>query len=54
VLVAVEDIVDEAVNDGGLPHGLVPQKYDLILQQGRNRSLRQVQVAYVRHYNQIK
>ena len=49
MLVAIEDVVDEAVDDGGLAHGLVAQEDDLVLEQGRNSALRQVQVADVRH-----
>lgn len=49
MLVAVEDVVDEAVNDRGLAHRLVAQEHDLVLEQRRNGALRQVQVADVRH-----
>ena len=49
MLVAIEDVVDEAVDDGGLAHGLVAQEDYLVLQQRRDRALRQVQVADVRH-----
>lgn len=53
MLVAVEDVVDEPVDDGRLAHRLVAQEHDLVLQQGRDRALRQVQVARVRHLNAI-
>jgi hypothetical protein len=42
MLVAVEDVVDEAVDDGGLAHCLVAQEDDLVFQQGRDRSLREI------------
>jgi hypothetical protein len=49
MFVAVEDVVDEAVDDRRLPHCLISQEDDLVLQKRRNRSFGEVQVAYVRH-----
>lgn len=49
MLVAIEDIVDEAVDDGGLSDGLVAQEHYLVLQQGWDGPLRQIQVADVGH-----
>lgn len=56
MFVAVEDIIDESVDDGGLAHSLVSQEDDLVLEQGRDSALREVQVANVRHliyYKQV-
>lgn len=56
MLIAVEDIIDESVDDGRLSHSLIPQKNYLVLEKGRNSALRQVQVANVRHliyYKQV-
>ena len=33
MLVAIEDIVDEAVDDGGLSHSLISQKYNFVFKQ---------------------
>lgn len=49
MFIAVEYVIDEAINDGGFAYGLVPEEHYLVLQQRRNRALRQVQVARVRH-----
>ena len=35
MFVAVEDVVDEAVDDGGLADCLVAQKHDLVFEEGR-------------------
>lgn len=56
MLIAVEDVIDESVDDGGLPHRLIPQKDYLVFEQRRNSALREVQVANVRHpiyYKQV-
>jgi hypothetical protein len=42
MLVAVEDVVDEAVDDGGLADGLVAQENYLVFEQGRDGALREV------------
>lgn len=49
MLVAIEDVVDEAVDDGGLADGLVAQEHDFVLEQWRDGALGQVQVAYICH-----
>lgn len=49
MLIAVENIIDESVDDGGLAHGLISQEDDLVLEQGRDSALREVQIANVRH-----
>ncbi len=49
MLVAVEDVVDEAVDDGGFAHSLVAQEDDLVLEQWGDGALGQVQVAYICH-----
>ena len=49
MLIAVEDVVDEAVDDGRLPHRLVPQEHYFVFQQRRDRPLGKIQVAYVCH-----
>lgn len=54
MLVAVEDVVDEAVYDGGFAHGLVAQEDNLVFQQRRDRPLREVQVADVCHITNSK
>lgn len=42
MLVAVEDVVDETVDDRGFADGLVAQEDDLVFEEGRNGALRQV------------
>ncbi len=49
MLVAIENVVDESVDYRWFAHCLVTQKYDLVLQQGRNAALTQVKIAYIRH-----
>ena len=50
MFVAVEDVVDEAVDDAGLADSLVSQEDDLVFEEGRDGALRKVQITYVRHY----
>ena len=42
MFVAVEDVVDEAVDDGRFSHCLVPEEYDLVFQQRGDGSLGEV------------
>lgn len=49
MLIAVEYVVDKAVDNGGFADGLVSEEHYLVLEQRRDRALRQVQVARVRH-----
>lgn len=42
MFVAIENIVDEAVDDGRLPDCLVTEKDYLVFEQWRDRSLRQI------------
>lgn len=49
MLVAIENIVDEAVDDGGFAHGLVSQEDYLVFEEGRDGALRKVEVADVCH-----
>lgn len=49
MLIAVEYVVDEAIDDGGLAYCLVAQEDNFIFEQGRDRTLGQIQVADVRH-----
>lgn len=49
MFVAVEDVVDETVDDRGLTDCLVAEEDDLVLQKGRNGALGEVQIAYVSH-----
>jgi hypothetical protein len=42
MLVAVEDVVDEAVNDGGLTYCLIAQEHDFVFEEGRYGSLGQI------------
>lgn len=49
MLVAIENVVDESVDDRWFAHCLVAQKYDLVLQEGRNAAFAEVEIAYIRH-----
>lgn len=49
MFVAVKDVVDETVDDGGLAHCLVAQKDDLVLEEWRDGALGEVKVADVCH-----
>jgi hypothetical protein len=49
MFVAIEDVVDEAVYDRGLSHCLIAQKDYLVLEQGRDGALGEVEVADVCH-----
>lgn len=42
MFVAVEDIVDESVDNGGLANCLISQEHDLVFEQRRDRPLRQI------------
>lgn len=49
MFVAIEDVVDESVYDGRLAYGLVTQKDDLVLEEGRDGALGEIEVADVCH-----
>lgn len=53
VLVAIEDIVDESVDYGGFTHSLIAQEDDLVLEEGWNTALTEVEVADVCHVSLI-
>lgn len=42
MLVAIENIVDEAIDDGGLAYCLIPQEDDLVFEQRRYGSLGEI------------
>lgn len=42
MFVAIEDIVDESVDDGRLANCLISQENDLVFEQRRDRPLRQI------------
>ena len=49
MLVAIENVVNESIDDGWFAHCLVAQKYDFVLQEGRNAAFAEVEIAYIRH-----
>jgi len=49
VFVAVENVIDEAVNDRRLSYGLITEKDDLVFEQRRNGALRKIEIADVCH-----
>lgn len=50
MLIAIENIIDEAVDDGRLADSLIAQKHNFVLEEGRDRALREVQVARICHF----
>ncbi len=42
MFIAIEDVVDEAVDDGGLADCLVAEEDDLVLEEGRDGALGEV------------
>jgi hypothetical protein len=49
MLVAIKNVVNEAVDDGGFADSLIPQEYDFIFEKGRNAPFTEVEVADVCH-----
>ena len=47
---AVKDIIDEAIDDGGLADSLVAQENYFIFEEGRDCSFWDIEVAYIIHY----
>lgn len=45
MLVAIEDVVNEAVDDGRLTDGLISQKDDFVFEKRRNCSFGEIQIA---------
>jgi hypothetical protein len=53
MFVAVEDVVDEAVDDGGLAHCLVSQEHDFVFKERGDGPLREIQIANIRSHLKI-
>lgn len=53
MLVAIENIVNESVDDGRFSYSLVAQKNYFVLEQWRDASLAEVQVTYICHAKMI-
>lgn len=53
MLIAIEDVINEAVDDGGFSNSLVPEEDNFIFEERRDSSLAEVEVAYVGHYLEI-
>ena len=50
MVVAIEDIVDESIDNGGFADGLVPEEHNFILQKGRDGpALAEVEITKVGH-----
>ena len=50
MLIAIEDVVNETIDDRGLADSLIAQEYDFIFEEWGDSSLRQVQIAYICHF----
>lgn len=42
MLIAIKDVIDKAVDDGGFPHCLITQEHDFVFQQGWDGALAEV------------
>lgn len=49
MLVAVENVVDESVDDRGFTDSLIAQEDDLVLEQGWNTTFAEIEVADICH-----
>ena len=49
MLIAIENIVDEPVDDGGFADSLIAQEYNFVLEKWRNAALTEIEIAYVGH-----
>lgn len=49
MLIAIKNIVDEPVDDGGFADGLIAQEYNFVFEEWRNAALTEIEIAYVGH-----
>lgn len=49
MFVAIENVINEAVNDRRLSNGLITEKDDLVFEEGRNGALGKIEIADVCH-----
>jgi len=49
VFIAIENVIDEAVDDRRLSNGLITQENNLVFEQGRDSALGKIEIADVCH-----
>lgn len=50
MLIAIEDIIDEPIDDRRLTYSLVAEEHDFVLQERWDSALSQVKVARICHF----
>ena len=49
MFIAIKDVIDKSVDDGGLAHSLVAKENDFVLEDRGDGALAEVEVADIRH-----